>query len=122
MNWQAIKKYFQDLSAKIEWKKVSDFISAHTPELLKRYLVPAILKALGVSGGIWTWVISEIVSRLWKKTDEKIESEARVEDQKNEDQADNKQYQEDIKNEAPEAKLIEDEWAILNPGKPKPKS
>ncbi len=99
------------------WETIAKALSALVPQIIRSYLVPTLLGAVGLAGGIWTWIAGFALNKAWKAADKEIESEARTEDQKIKDEALLIQYKEDIKDGKPEQKLIDDEVSILNGGR-----
>lgn len=101
------------------WAKVVAFFKTVLPGFIKTQLVPLLLKALGITGGFWTWLAGFILLKFFNYEIKKAESVARMADQKKIDDANEVIYKKDIARGAPVEKLIEDELAILNGTKPK---
>lgn len=99
------------------WLKLVVFIKSIAPDVIKKYVVSAILKLAGVSGGAWTWIVTNVLLKAWILFIDLIASLARLADQKNIDEKLNKKYQDQIKNGASENELIESETDILNGGR-----
>lgn len=85
--------------------------------LIENQLTTLILGALGLSGGIWFFVVKFGLTKIWQKVEPEIESAAHLADQKRIDEDLNKKYQDDIKGGADEKKLIEDETSLFNGGR-----
>ncbi len=99
---------------KINWEKLVLFLKETIPSFLKSDLVPLILRTLGLAGGVWTWIVGIILSLVWKEAEQELESEARIEDQKEVDDSNIDKYKKDIKEGAPVETKIKDETNLLN--------
>lgn len=85
--------------------------------LIENQLATIILGALGLSGGIWLFVVKFGLTKIWQKVEPEIESAAHLADQKKKDEKLNETYQNDIKTGADEKKLIQDETDMFNSGR-----
>lgn len=104
------------------WLVIQKYISSLVPTYIKKTLTSLLLKAAGVTGGFYSFIISKVLLVLWKKISEALESSARIADQAKIDAELLKKHDELIRNGAPESEIIKIEQDILNGGrKPKPK-
>lgn len=101
------------------WSKLVSFLAATVPAFLKKYASAFILRALGLAGGIWGWIVSGILIVVWDRIQAWLESTARKQDQKTVDDANQAKYEKDKLEGAPVEVLIKDETDILNGNKPK---
>lgn len=77
----------------------------------------AVLKALGLAGGFWTWLVGLAVKYGWKKIDKEAQSAARLADRTKTDSEIREEYMEKIEGGASDKELIESELDILNGGR-----
>ncbi len=101
------------------WVRFVAFFKEVIPNLIKTRVVPLILNALGLAGGVWGWIVSTILIFVWEKAETEAEREARLADQKNIDDDNIDQYKKDKQEGAPVETLIKDETNLLNGNKPK---
>lgn len=101
----------------MEWKKLAGKVVAAGP-LAKKFLVFFILKAVGVTGGFWAWLVGLFVSKELKVIGKEIEKAAELADAKKIDEDNAKKYKEDLAKGATDEQKISDELDILNGGKP----
>lgn len=99
----------------MKWARLVELVSEWT----KVHVIPALLKALGLAGGFWTFAVSTFLVLVWEKLSKKAASAARLEDQENIDEQNIEQYKNDKKEGAPVETLIEDETNLLNGSRPK---
>jgi hypothetical protein len=93
---------------------LAEFISNVAPTALKKYLMPVLLRTLGIASGFWGWIAWFAVTIVWGKVIKRILSAARKQDQKEIDDENEKTYMADKKAGAPVEKLIEDETDLIN--------
>lgn len=101
----------------MNWQGLVAFFSHYFNNYAKKYLVQAILKTIGVSSSVWTSIVSFFLTKVYVYFKDQAEHAARLKDQEKIDQEINKKYQDQIKNNAPEADLIQSEQDILNGGR-----
>lgn len=101
----------------MSWTKLTNLLSLAFNEYLKRYAVSFVLKAIGVTGGIWTSIVSFVLTKVFFFIKKEVESEARLLDQEKKDKENLAEYKKDIQSGAPESELIQDEQNILNGGR-----
>ncbi len=101
------------------WTKLVGFFKETVPATIKNVIVPFTLRALGVAGGFWGWLVGVVMTSIWDIVEKQAESAARVQDQKNIDDPNIEKYKEDIAKGAPVDELIKDETNLLNGTKPK---
>ena len=100
------------------WSKLVEFIKSVVPGLIKKYLVQLVLNAIGIAGGVWTWIVGTFLSLLWsKKIEPALEEAAHLGDQKIVDKHTLDKYKSDIKGGADENTLVKDENSLLNSGR-----
>lgn len=99
------------------WTKLVESLSTLFNSYVKKYAVSFILKTIGVTGGIWTKVVSFILTRVFIYAKKEADQAAAIADQEKKDKKINEKYQEQIKENAPESDLIESETDILNGGR-----
>lgn len=99
------------------WTKLVESLSVLFNTYVKKYAVSFILKTIGMSGGIWTSIVSFVLTKFYLFEKKKIEEAARLDDQEKIDKKINEKHQEQIKTSAPESELIESETDILNGGR-----
>jgi len=76
------------------------------------------MKAIGVSSGIWSSIVSFVLVKIYTKLKKEADSKAAIEDQKKIDDELNKKHQEQLNNpNTTEQELIETETDILNGGR-----
>ena len=101
----------------MKWAKLVDTFSSLFNQYIKKYLVSFVLKAIGVTGGIWTSIVSFILTRVFIFAKKQADEAARLADQKKKDQELLDKYKNAIKENAPEETLIDIEQDILNGGR-----
>jgi hypothetical protein len=94
--------------------KINLFLSALVPTLIKKYVVTFVLSALGLAGGVWTFIISGFLMLLWGAAEKELSEEATEIDQKQTDSENQTKYEADKKAGADSATLIKDETRLLN--------
>lgn len=99
------------------WTKLVESLSALFNSYVKKYAVSFILKTIGVTGGIWTKIVSFVLTRVFIYAKKQADEAARLADQEKIDKKINEKHQEQIKTNAPESDLIESETDILNGGR-----
>lgn len=100
---------------KFKWSKITEYLKQTVPIILKQYLVPLILNAVGLAGGVWTWVVGFILNRIWGKyIFPMIKKFFWKKDKENVDQKNITEYKKDIQQGATVEELKKDELAILN--------
>lgn len=97
------------------WQKLGKAFNSLLNGAGKSKIVSAILKALGVSGGFWTWIVSFFVGKATKKIGAEAESQGRQADRKISDKEVREKYMEKVKENASEDELIKSELDIWNP-------
>ena len=90
------------------------FLSAVIPTLIKKYAVTFVLSALGLAGGVWTFLISSFLMLLWGAADKELADEATKIDDKQTDDANQSKYETDKKAGASSETRIKDETHLLN--------
>ena len=101
----------------MNWLKLVTFFKGVMPIFLKKYASTFILRVLGLAGGVWGWVISFVLLLVWDKVEQELETEARLEDQKEHDALNITKLEADRTAGASPEKIVEDETNLLN-GKP----
>lgn len=99
------------------WTKLVASITALFNNYVKKYLVSFVLRTIGVTGGIWTSIVSFLLTRVFFFLKKQAEEAARLADQKKKDQELLEKYKNAIKENAPEETLIDIEQSILNGGR-----
>ena len=103
------------------WQKLVKALKPFVENALVKSVTSAILKALGLAGGFWTWIVGFFVGKAAKKAIKEAESAARVEDRENADEKRKEHHDQLIKENASEEELVSAEESILNGGRrPKP--
>lgn len=96
------------------WSKAVAFLKVFIPMVIKKYATAFLLNLLRLSGGVWSWVISFALMFVWDKVEKEIESEARVQDQKDIDDANLTKLNADKAAGAAVETIIKDETNLLN--------
>lgn len=106
------------------WQKLVESLKPLVKNELVKSVTSAILKALGVAGGFWTWIVGIFVGKAADKAIKEAESAARVEDRENSDEGRKEKYDELMKEPvsekdpvAQEKEIIAAEESILNGGR-----
>ncbi len=99
------------------WQKLVKALKPFVENALVKSVTSAILKALGLAGGFWTWIVGFFVGKAAKKAIKEAESAARVEDRENADEKRKEHHDQLIKENASEDELIESELDLLNGGR-----
>lgn len=99
------------------WEKLSKFLNSVMQSQGISWITSLALKALGLAGGFWTWLVGLAVKLGWKKADKEIQSQARLADRTQSDKEIREEYQNKIEGGASEEELIESELDILNGGR-----
>ncbi len=99
------------------WTKLVDTFTALFNNYVKKYLVSFVLRAIGVTGGIWTSIVSFLLTRVFFFLKKQAEEAARLADQKKKDQELLDKYKNAIKENAPEQAIIDLEEQLLNGGR-----
>lgn len=99
------------------WQKLVKALKPFVENALVKSVTSAILKALGIAGGFWTWIVGFFVGKAAKKVVKEAESAARVEDRENADEKRKEHHDKLIKENASEDELIESELDLLNGGR-----
>ena len=95
------------------WQRIVKLLKPIIQGEIKKQIVAAILRALGVAGGIWTWIIGFFVGKGLKKGVELGESAARIEDRENLDEALKEKHDQLIKEPVSENRPVEQEQEIV---------
>lgn len=101
----------------MKWAKVAERLNLFVKKYLIDVATSASLKALGLAGGFWAWIVGLALKLGWKKADKEIQSQARLADRTQSDKEIREEYQDKIKEGASEEELIESEESILNGGR-----
>ena len=101
------------------WSLLSKALSFLINNYVVQLVIGTILKFAGLSGGIWTWIVSLFVKKAASEIIEIAGDEASHQDQLDLNAKLDKEYQELIDKKASEEELIKKELEILN-GKRKP--
>lgn len=99
------------------WTKFVESLSVLFNTYVKKYAVSFFLRAIGVTGGIWTSIVSFLLTRVFFFLKKQADEAARLADQKKKDQELLDKYKNSIKENAPEETLIDIEQDILNGGR-----
>ena len=99
------------------WTKLVESLSILFNSYVKKYAVSFVLKTIGVTGGIWTKIVSFLLTRVFIYAKKQADEAARLADQKKKDQELLDKYKNAIKENAPEETLIDIETDILNGGR-----
>lgn len=99
------------------WTKLVESLSILFNSYVKKYAVSFVLKTIGVTGGIWTKVVSFVLTKVFIFYKSKADEAARLADQAKKDKEILEKYKEAIKNNAPEQALIDLEEQLLNGGR-----
>lgn len=101
----------------MKWAKLADWLNYFVKKYVIDLATSSILKALGLAGGFWTWLVGLAVKLGWKKADKEIQSQARLADRTQSDKEIREEYMEKIEGGASEKELIELEESLLNGGR-----
>ena len=101
----------------MEWKKQAAKILLLKP-MIKKFLVSSVLKAVGVTGGFWAWLVGIFVSKGLKKIGQEITKGAELADAKKEDDENAAKYKKVIDEGGTTDEKIKSELDVLNGGKP----
>ena len=101
----------------MKWAKLAYWLNFFVKKYLIDVATSSVLKALGLAGGFWTWLVSLAVKLGWKKADKEIQSQARLADRTQSDKEIREEYLNKIKEGASEEELIASEESILNAGR-----
>ena len=99
------------------WEKLSKLLNSVMQMKGISWVTSYILKALGLAGGLWTWLVGLAVKYGWKKIDKEAQSAARLSDRTKTDKEIREEYMEKIEGGASEKELIESELDVLNGGR-----
>ena len=99
------------------WTKLVESLSILFNSYVKKYAVSFVLKTIGVTGGIWTKVVSFVLTKVFIFYKSKADEDARLADRANKDKEMLDKYKEYIKNNATEQALIDLEEQLLNGGR-----
>jgi hypothetical protein len=102
---------------KTSWTKVVGLLNLAFNEYIKKYLVQFILKTIGASGGLWTTVVSFVLTKFYKYVKKEAESAAAIKDQEVVDRKLKEKHDQQLKVDTPESDLIQTEQDILNGGR-----
>lgn len=101
----------------MKWVKVAEWLNLFVKKYLIDVATSASLKALGLAGGFWTWLVGLAIKLGWKKANKEIQSQARLADRTKTDTEIREEYAQKIEEGASEEELIESEESILNGGR-----
>lgn len=101
----------------MNWAKVASWFNYFFKKYGSDMVTSAVLKALGLAGGFWTWLVGLAVKYGWKKIDKEAQSAARLADRTKTDKEIREEYKEKIEGGASEEELIKSESDILNGGR-----
>ncbi len=99
------------------WQKLVKALKPFVENALVKSVTSAILKALGLAGGFWTWIVGFFVGKAAKKAVKEAESAARVEDRENADEKRAEHHDKLLKEGASEEDLIASETDMFNGGR-----
>ena len=99
------------------WEKLSKLLNSVMQMKGISWVTSYILKALGLAGGFWTWLVGLAVKFGWKKIDKEAQSAARLADRTKTDSEIREEYQNKIEGGASEDELVRSELNILNGGR-----
>ncbi len=99
------------------WTKLVESFSVLFNNYVKKYAVSFILKTIGVTGGIWTKIVSFVLTRVFIYAKKQADQAAAIADQEKKDKEILEKYKDAIKNNAPEQELINLEQDLLNGGR-----
>lgn len=99
------------------WVKLAKLFSSFMQSKGVALLTSYALKALGIAGGFWGWLVGIAVKWGWKKADKEVQSGARLADRTKSDSEIREEYLNKLKGGASEEELIDSESAILNGGR-----
>lgn len=99
------------------WAKLVESLSLLFNSYVKKYAVSFVLKTIGVTGGIWTKVVSFILTKVFVFYKSKADEAARLADQAKKDQEILDKYKNAIRENASEQTLIDIEQDLLNGGR-----
>ena len=99
------------------WTKLVESLSSLFNGYVKKYAVSFIIKTIGVTGGIWTKIVSFVLTRVFIYAKKQADEAARLADQKKKDQELLDKYKDAIKENASEQTLIDIEQDLLNGGR-----
>lgn len=99
------------------WTKLVDSFSILFNSYVKKYAVSFVLKTIGVTGGIWTKVVSFLLTKVFIYAKKQADQAALIADQAKKDKEILEKYKEAIKNNASEQELIDIETDLLNGGR-----
>jgi hypothetical protein len=99
------------------WTKLVDSFSVLFNSYVKKYAVSFVLKTIGITGGIWTKVVSFLLTKVFIYAKKQADQAALIADQAKKDKEILEKYKEAIKNNASEQELIDLEQDLLNGGR-----
>lgn len=99
------------------WTKLVNSFTILFDSYVKKYLVSFVLKTIGVTGGIWTKVVSFLLTKVFIYAKKQADQAALIADQAKKDKEILEKYKEAIKNNASEQELIDIETDLLNGGR-----
>lgn len=99
------------------WTKLVNSFTILFDSYVKKYLVSFVLKTIGVTGGIWTKVVSFLLTKVFIYAKKQADQAALIADQAKKDKEILEKYKEAIKNNASEQELIDLEQDLLNGGR-----
>jgi hypothetical protein len=110
---EKLRGVFDKILITIKWEKIVASITPYIP-LVKNYLSNFLLRAFRISGGVYSWVIGAIVSKVLEKAVIALAKKAKKEDQENVDELNQKDYETMKKEGASVDELVKKETDILN--------
>ena len=101
----------------MKWTDLVALLSSLFNQYIKSKVISLVMKVIGVSSGLWSSIVSFVLTKVFIFYKSKAEEAARLADQAKKDKEILDKYKEAIKNNAPEQELIDLEEQLLNGGR-----
>lgn len=101
----------------MKWTDLVALLSSLFNQYIKSKVISLVMKVIGVSSGLWSSIVSFVLTKVFIFYKSKADEAARLADQAKKDKEILDKYKEAIKNNAPEQTLIDLEEDLLNGGR-----
>jgi hypothetical protein len=101
----------------MKWTDLVALLSSLFNQYIKSKVISLVMKVIGVSSGLWSSIVSFVLTKVFIFYKSKADEAARLADQAKKDKEILDKYKEAIKNNAPEQALIDLEEQLLNGGR-----
>ena len=101
----------------MKWTDLVALLSSLFNQYIKSKVISLVMKVIGVSSGLWSSIVSFVLTKVFIFYKSKAEEAARLADQAKKDKEILDKYKDAIKNNAPEQALIDLEEQLLNSGR-----